>query len=156
MYKTQSSLSKGLIRDCIAPTIRLANQNDAENLSTLAEKTFRDAFSEFNSAENMDLFCQQHYSANIQAKEIVNPDIVTIVAEENGELVAYAQLRWDNRPDCISAQCEESEVAGEIQRIYVDKSFHGNGLAHQLIQEWRRQWIKNNRYTRSIASNYRS
>lgn len=95
----------------------------------LAEKTFRDTFSEQNTRENMDAHCLASYHEEIQSREICSPEYVTIVAEADGQLVAYAQLRWGTAPSCVSAF-----VPGEIQRLYVDKRFHGKGIAHDLME----------------------
>lgn len=110
--------------------IRHAKLSDANNLAVLAESTFRDTFSEFNTAEDMDEHCRSSFGKSIQAAEISSPDYVTLVAEQDGQLVAYAQLRWSERPACVSA-----DSPGEIQRLYVDRAFHGKGLAQDLIAE---------------------
>ena len=110
--------------------IRAAKLSDAKNLSELAEVTFRDTFSEQNTPENMDSHCQSSYGEEIQAQEISDPEYSIIVAEVNGQLIAYAQLRLGKAPSCISANCP-----GEIQRLYVAKAFHGKGLAHKLMSE---------------------
>lgn len=110
--------------------IRAAKLSDAKNLSKLAELTFRDTFSDQNTPENMDSHCQSSYGEEIQAQEISDPGYVTIVAEANGQLMAYAQLKWGKAPNCVAAKSP-----GEIQRLYVDKAFHGKGLAHELMSE---------------------
>lgn len=109
---------------------RLARLSDAADLAKLAEATFRDTFSGQNSPENMNIHCQSSYGTEIQGKEIASPEYVTILAELNGKLVAYAQLRWTRTPSCFSA-----EYPGEIQRLYVDRNFHGKGLAQNLMNK---------------------
>ena len=110
--------------------IRAAKLSDAKKLAVLAEATFRDTFSEENTSEDMNAHCQASYGEEIQAQEISDPNYVTIVAELDEHLVAYAQLRWGEAPECVSAKSP-----GEIQRLYVDKNFHGGGLAHTLMSE---------------------
>lgn len=110
--------------------IRAAKLTDAKELAVLAEATFRDTFSEENTSENMNAHCHSSYGEEIQAREISDPEYVTIVAEIDEHLVAYVQLRWGEAPECVSAN-----FPGEIQRLYVDKNFHGNGLAHTLMSE---------------------
>ncbi len=110
--------------------IRLAVVSDAQELAELAESTFRDTFSEQNTAENMDLHCQSSYRKDIQEREISNPDYVTLVAESECQLVAYAQLRWEKPPSCVT-----QNASGEVQRLYVRKDFHGKGLAQKLMSE---------------------
>lgn len=73
-------------------SIRAAKLSDANNLAMLAERTFRDTFSEQNTRENMDAHCLASYGIEIQSHEICSSEYVTIVAEEHEELVAYAKL----------------------------------------------------------------
>lgn len=108
--------------------IRTAILSDAKNLAELAERTFVDAFGDQNSDEDIKLHCQSNFGEAIQTEEISNPDYVVLVVENDDDLVAYAQLRWGECPSCISAN-----APGEIQRIYVDKSWHGKGLAQELM-----------------------
>lgn len=111
------------------PAIRKANRNDAKQLARLAEKTFRDAFGPMNTVEDMDLHCQTSYSEAMQAGEIANPQILTLLAESTEGLVGFAQLRWGDAPDCVSA-----ESPCEIQRFYVASHWHGKGVAQELMR----------------------
>lgn len=76
----------------------------------------------------MDLHCRTSYSAAILAKEIADPDKVTLLCENGGRLVGFAQLRRGKAPSCVVA-----DGAGEIQRLYVISEFHGKGSAHDLM-----------------------
>ncbi len=113
----------------MAVASRTAIPSDAKALSELAERTFRHTFVEANSAEDMALHCRSAYSEAIQADEISDPDIVTLVSEEDGRLIAFAQLRWGTAPDCVSAK-----HPGEIHRLYVDNDWHGKGIAQKLMR----------------------
>lgn len=108
--------------------IRYARPDDASQLAWLAEKTFRDTFEAVNTAENMALHCQSSYSEDIQAAEIANPHLTTLLVEAAGNLIAFAQLRWGPAPNCVVAT-----AAGEIQRLYVLQDWHGRGLAQTLM-----------------------
>ena len=111
--------------------IRPAGPGDATELSELAERTFRDAFSSTNTEENMNLHCARAFSPALQLAEISNPHIVTLVAQSRAGLVAFAQLHLRSEtPACVSAP-----RAVELHRIYVDKSFHGTGLAVDLMEK---------------------
>lgn len=109
--------------------IRRAKSSDAKSLATLAESTFRDTFSKNNTEEDMDLHCRTSYGEAIQLREINNPSLVTLVCENDGELVGFAQVRWEASPLCV-----EAKNPGEIQRLYVAKNWHGCGLAHDLMR----------------------
>ena len=108
--------------------IRRAVDDDALELSILAERTFRTAFAESNTAENMQLHCAATYSHALQLAEIRGSSRETWVAEAAAGLVAYVLLRLDAPLPMISG-----ERPVEIQRFYVDASHHGAGLAHQLM-----------------------
>ena len=111
------------------PTLRKANHNDAAPLAKLAERTFRDTFGSANTAEGMDLHCSTSYSPAIQAGEIADPRMLTLLSQDDRQLVAFAQLRWGSAPGCVVAQ-----APGEIQRLYVASDWHGKGVAPELMR----------------------
>ena len=109
---------------------RLARSTDAVPLARLAEHTFRAAFSEGNTRANMDMHCAKNYRPDVQAREIADPAMRTLVCEDAGALIGYGQLRLGVAPDCVTA-----ERPAQIQRIYVERSFHGTGVARALMSE---------------------
>ena len=109
--------------------VRPAKLSDAKELSELVAKIFRDTFADQSSVEDMEIHCQSTYGEKIQFDEIASHDCITLVADDSGQLVAYAQLRWGSHPECVSDQAPL-----EVQRLYVDKSWHGKGVAHDLMQ----------------------
>jgi ribosomal protein S18 acetylase RimI-like enzyme len=108
--------------------IRDAHRDDANRLAQLAETTFRATFAATNTAGNMDSHCRASYGETIQAGEIADPDMVTLLCEEDDRLIGYAQLRWGHAPDCVRARSP-----GEIQRLYVANDWHGKGVAQKLM-----------------------
>ncbi|HSZ09478.1 MAG TPA: GNAT family N-acetyltransferase [Steroidobacteraceae bacterium] len=108
--------------------IRRAEKDDALELSVLAERTFRTAFAESNTAANMQLHCATTYGYALQLAEILESGRETWVAEADAGLLAYVQLQFDATSPTISG-----ERPVEILRFYVDASHHGTGLAHQLM-----------------------
>jgi ribosomal protein S18 acetylase RimI-like enzyme len=114
--------------NALPPGIRPAEARDAAPLAALAERTFRATFAPHNSEANMALHCARTYGAAIQAAEIADPARVTLVADDGGTLVGYAQLRLDHPAACIDAA-----RPAEIQRIYVDAPWQGRGVAQALM-----------------------
>ena len=110
--------------------IRKADRSDALQLSRLAEKTFRDTFGPTNPADDMDFHCQTSFSEAIQASEIADPNMVTLLSESEGVLIGFAQLHWGEAPECVLG-----ESPGEIRRLYVETDWHGRGVAHDLVNE---------------------
>lgn len=76
----------------------------------------------------MAVHCRASFGEAVQAGEISNPNMITLLAEEDRRLVGFAQLRWGDAPDCISASSP-----GEIQRLYVLNEWHGKGVAQGLM-----------------------
>lgn len=110
-------------------SIRTASPNDARQLAEFAEATFRDTFGAANTPEDMDLHCRASYSEAIQSGEIARPDMLTLLSEQGGALTGFAQLRWADAPDCVTAK-----APGEIQRLYVAGDWHGKGVAQALMR----------------------
>jgi diamine N-acetyltransferase len=108
--------------------IRRAGEDDALPLSVLAERIFRAAFTDSNTAANMQLHCAESYGQALQLAEIRDSSRETWLADADSGLVAYVQLRLDAESPMVSG-----ERPVEIQRFYVDASQHGSGLAHQLM-----------------------
>ena len=77
----------------------------------------------------MDLHCRTNYSESIQAAELSSPHIVTLLSEQSGKLIGYAQLCWSDAPDCVAGKSP-----GEIHRLYVDEEWHGKGVEQELMQ----------------------
>jgi ribosomal protein S18 acetylase RimI-like enzyme len=110
------------------PAIRKAERNDARRLAHFAERTFRETFGPMNTAEDMDLHCRTNYSEAIQAGEIADPGMITLLSEHGTELAGFAQIRWGGAPVCVRAKSP-----GEIQRLYVASEWHGQGVAPALM-----------------------
>ncbi|WP_297800125.1 GNAT family N-acetyltransferase [Arenimonas sp. GDDSR-1] len=109
--------------------IRHATAKDAEALARIGEQTFRDTFAAANTAEDMDLHCRDNYGPSIQAGEISNPDMLTLLAEAENGIIGFCQLRWGPAPPCVQA-----DTPGEILRLYVLSGWHGRGIAQRLME----------------------
>lgn len=108
-------------------SIRKAGKSDAAALSWLAEATFRETFGGMNAAPNMEAHCRDNFSEALQAEEIADPHMVTLLAEQGVELLGFAQLRWHEAPSFV-----QGNLPGEIQRLYVASKWHGKGVAQAL------------------------
>lgn len=110
-------------------TLRLAFPADAPSLAMLAERTFRDAFGARNSPGNMDLHCAKAFGPEIQQREIGERGLVTTLAEADGQMVGYTQLRLlSTHPKVVAKQ------PAELNRIYVLAEWQGRGVAGHLMQ----------------------
>jgi ribosomal protein S18 acetylase RimI-like enzyme len=112
----------------MTPTIRRATPADAPALAALAARTFRDTFGADNRPEDLSLHLATAYGPEQQAREIQDPSMITLVADEAGTLVAFAQLRLGSAPACVTGPAPI-----EIQRFYLSAERHGRGLAQELM-----------------------
>jgi diamine N-acetyltransferase len=109
--------------------IRLACGGDAAALAALAERTFRATFAAGSSAEHMERHCVRSYGEALQAAEIADGEVRTLLAHRGEELAGFAQLRLAGPPPaCVAGP------AVEIQRLYVDVPWHGQGVAPALMR----------------------
>lgn len=108
--------------------IRPATAADAAVLSALAEATFRDTFEAENTAEDMDRYVAETFSAATQAAEIADPGGTVLLAEEGAQLAGYAYVVAGGAPPAV-----EGPAPLELKRFYVDAGSHGRGVAHALM-----------------------
>jgi diamine N-acetyltransferase len=115
----------------IAPglVIRPAEARDAGALAALGARTFADTFGADNTPEDLRLYLTSAYGVAQQLAEFANPDIRTLVADQGGVLVAFTQLRRGPSPACVSLP-----LPVEVWRFYVDKPWHGRGVARHLME----------------------
>jgi len=109
--------------------IRPARLVDAEELSALMRRTFLAANAHCSSPENLAAFLESKYRPEVQAREIRDPDTLTVIVEQDGQWAGFAQLRWGTSPPVEVGPLP----AVELGRIYLDAAFHGRGIAAQLV-----------------------
>jgi ribosomal protein S18 acetylase RimI-like enzyme len=110
-------------------TIRYAVADDAAALAALGAKTFQDTYAAFNTAENMAMHLASAFSPEVQRAEIEDPNGYILVAQAP-ELIAYAQVTREIAPPAVG-----DARALEIKRFYVDRAWHGLGVAQRLMTE---------------------
>jgi ribosomal protein S18 acetylase RimI-like enzyme len=101
--------------------VRRASIADAARLAELGARTFHDTFAADNRPEDMAAYVSQTYGEAHQRAELVDPRHVALLVEEGESLIAFAQLRHDG--DSL-----------EIARFYVDRLWHGRGVAQTLMR----------------------
>lgn len=109
--------------------IRKAVPGDAAVLAGLARTTFYDAFAATNDAADMTLHLERAYGVPQQTSEIRDPRITTLLLEQAGSAIAYAQIRDYHVPGCVSGPAPI-----ELWRFYVDREWHGRGIATPLME----------------------
>lgn len=87
-----------------------------------ARDSFIDTFAADNRPEDMQLYLAEAYGEPVQLAEIVDEELVTVLAGDGGNIAAYAQMHLTTE-------------AVQIKRFYVDKKYQGRGLAQSLMAE---------------------
>jgi diamine N-acetyltransferase len=110
-------------------TIRRGVPADARALADLAASTFRGTFADENRPEDMALHVRRAFGVAQQEAELANPKMTTLLAEVDGQLAGYAQLRANAVPDCV-----RGVRPLELWRFYVAAPWHGRGIALALMK----------------------
>ena len=102
--------------------------NDAETLLRLSYDTFYEAFSAQNTAENMKAYSDSAFTTEKIRDELNNYDSKFYYIFSNDELAGYLKVNVD------SAQSEPmGHDSLEIERIYILKKYHKQGLGKELM-----------------------
>lgn len=111
-----------------AVAIRRGEASDASALAELGERTFVATYGRDTVARDLALFLAATYGAERQRAELEEPSITTLVAEYQGTLAGFVQVRAAPAPACVA-------TAGslELGRFYVDAPWHGRGVAQRLM-----------------------
>lgn len=109
--------------------IRKLNPADLELLRHLSIQTFVDTFADQNTPENMESYLSTSLSISKLSSELSHPESEFYGAAINNELIGYLKINFG------TAQSEPFANALEIERIYVQKAYHGKKVADQLYQK---------------------
>jgi GNAT superfamily N-acetyltransferase len=101
---------------------------DAAWLADLAERTFRETYTAYNTPEDMERYVSEHFGPALQSAELGDPRYLTLVAEVDGRPAGYTQLGRSGAPAGVTGA-----EPMEIIRFYVDRPWHGQGLAQALM-----------------------
>lgn len=110
-------------------TIRIATASDAAVLTGLARQTFFDTFASTNDAADMALYLAEAFGLEQQTRELNDRDITTLLVEDGGQAIAYAAIRAGEVPGCVTG-----DAPIELWRFYIDRAWHGRGVAQTLME----------------------
>ena len=107
-------------------SIRTASAADAEALTELGTRTFRETFSGANTPEDMALYLAEHFGGGLQRAELEDEAVLFLLLEAEERAAGYVKLRRGQ------ANARASRPL-EICRFYVDRRWHGKGAALELM-----------------------
>lgn len=133
--------------------IRDAIPEDAVCIGVLGMQVFLDTYATEGIRRSIADEVLQAFAPQTIAQLIAQPGISLVVAQVNGHLVGFAQIKLNARHSMIDAA-----DAAELQRLYIQERFTGCGLGYQLLQAaeqhaarggaellWATVWVGNER-----------
>lgn len=109
--------------------VRRAGDADASRVADFARRTFVETFGPDNTEADMAAHVTRSFGTSIQLGEIRDPDTVTLLAELETTIAGFAQVRRGPFPPCV-----EGPSPVQLHRFYVDRPFHGRGVAQSLMR----------------------
>jgi GNAT superfamily N-acetyltransferase len=112
--------------------IHKATVEDAEMLTDLAYKTFRDAFHDHpkNAPEDLADYMQKAFNLEQVRSELADKNSIFLVAEIENEPAGYVRLILDSIEPEITAT-----KPIELNRLYSKQEFLGKGVGARLMDE---------------------
>lgn len=108
--------------------IRRGIPADAAALAEFGRRAYEESFGPDNDPQNMAAYLAANYGVEQQTRELNSPDVITLLAEIEGRVGGFAQVRRSTPPDCVA---EVDSV--ELWRFYVDRPWQGRGMAQQFM-----------------------
>jgi ribosomal protein S18 acetylase RimI-like enzyme len=111
--------------------LKQGTPEQAARLAEFGARTFFESFAADNTEEDMRRHLESAWSPEKQLAELRNPDIDTLIlADQADRWLGFAQLRAYQVSDGVP---EHGSI--ELWRFYVDKPFHGQGVAARLMND---------------------
>jgi ribosomal protein S18 acetylase RimI-like enzyme len=113
-------------------TIRKASPEDIATVAKLGADIFTVTFGHSVPADQLQSFLADSYSVAAIENDFKDPmkDLV-VASNQEGKIVGFALLTRGSFEPCIS----HLESTIELQRIYVDPAYHGNGVGKSLANK---------------------
>lgn len=108
--------------------IRTAEPKDARELSDAAARLFRQTYEGKMPSADLESYIAEDFTPKLQLAQLNDPNVVTLLAESDGQLMGYAQVRRQPVPGT-----NELNVPVELWRIYLDRHCHGLGIGRLLL-----------------------
>ncbi len=108
--------------------IRRASRNDAETLTELGIRTFRDTFGPDNDSQDLEAYLTSAFTPPQIASELADPTVTFLLAYAAEKPIGYAKLKPGQVPVCV-----HSFKPVELVRLYVEKGVIGKGYGAALM-----------------------
>ncbi len=109
-----------------AITYRAAGEGDIRHLAQLGAELFRETWSDLYSTDDLNTFLDEVHSVTGVAQDIAS-GCVFWIAQADDDWIGYCKA------GPVHVPIEAPPNAGELRQLYVRRSFHGKGIADQLM-----------------------
>ncbi|HNL38834.1 MAG TPA: GNAT family N-acetyltransferase [Saprospiraceae bacterium] len=110
--------------------IQQVTPEEIESLQRIGRQTFFETFAAGNTEENMRKYLEEGFSTEKLSAEVADNNAEFYFARAGDTVVGYLKLNFG------AAQTElKDEQAVEIERIYVQKEFHGKKVGQLLYKK---------------------
>jgi GNAT superfamily N-acetyltransferase len=133
--------------------VRAATTADAAPLAAFAAHCFRDWYGPLNDPEDVELHISRTYGEAIQAAELADPACLYLLATHAEGIAGFALLSFVGGDPAV-----RGPRPCEVARFYVDRVWHGTGVATSLMERavdvargrghgtlWLKSWEQNPR-----------
>ena len=118
----------------LAVHIATTDSVDAEELATVAARTFPLACPPSTPPENIASFIDTNLSATRFAQYLADPQRAILTAQRDGRIVGYAMLIRGVDDDTDVQRAVEIRPAAELSKLYLLPDYHGAGVATALME----------------------
>jgi len=97
-------------------------------LAKLQSLTFKQAYSDVHSSEDIEAYCLAHYTSEIAEADLSSQETVCGVGQLNSEPCGYYMVKHQACPVTLGSE------SSELKQIYVLSSAYGCGLGRALYE----------------------
>ena len=124
-----TSISPGVSHRFTEPKVRALLPAEATPFSAFAERLFRETYADGYDPADISEYVAHAFSPALQAAELREPGGRVLVVEDGEHgLLGFAHVRQTPTPAALAGR-----FALEISRFYVDRPWHGRGIARVLM-----------------------
>lgn len=91
---------------------------------------FVDSYEHLMERSELEAYIRNHFNDERQLAELTDPTTTTFLAIDDAVIAGYVQISEGKLPECGI----DARHPAELKRIYVDRRYHGRGIAHELVR----------------------
>lgn len=109
-------------------TVRAAEALDVAGISAVGSASFHDAYDGTAAPDSIARHVEAHFGTTAVRRELADPRVAYLVADEEGRCLGFAKLMVSRAPDAVP---EPRPL--EIRQLYVDPQQQRTGLGGRLV-----------------------